>query len=177
MKLRGEKIYLQEGLAEENYPLLFEWFHDLEVMQYVSWVRKGLALKDVQELKDFVAKLEDGIIFGIYDNADKFIGYTSLSDFNGKDKYEFGIFILNKDYWGKGIGLEAIELVLDYAFNQLGVNAVNLSTSEFHTNAIRLYERAGFRKTRLLPNDRTIFHNGEWVLSGTVEMEIKKDYE
>lgn len=174
MKLKGEKIYLKEGLVEENYPLLLEWFHDLEIMGYIGWVKKGLALKDVPELKKFIAELEDGIIFGIYDHADKFIGYTSLSDFKGKEECEFGIFILDKSYWGKGIGLEITKLMLDYAFDNLQMKKVILTTSEFHTSAIRLYEKAGFRKTGLIPNDRTIFHNGEWVLSGTVEMEIEK---
>ncbi|TAK95870.1 N-acetyltransferase [Patescibacteria group bacterium] len=174
MKLTGEKVYLQEGLTEENYPLLLEWFRDLELMKYISWVKRGMALKDVSELKKFISELEDGIIFGIYDQMDKFIGYTSLSDFKDKEECEFGIFILDKNYWGQGIGTEATQLTLDYAFNQLGVEKVVLSTSEFHAGAIRLYERAGFHRTALLPNDRTIFHQGEWVLSGTVEMAIKR---
>lgn len=173
MQLAGEKIYLKEGLAEENYPRLLEWFHDLEIMGYIGWVKKGLALKDVLELKAYIAELEDGIIFGIYDYADKFIGYTSLSDFVGKEECEFGIFILDKNYWGKGIGLEITNLMLDYAFNDLQMEKVILTTSEFHENAIKLYEKAGFKKTKLIPNDRTIFHNGEWVLSGTVEMKIE----
>lgn len=172
MILQGKQIYIKEGLVEENYPLLLEWFHDLELMKYIGWIKKGLALKNIDELKEFISKLEDGIIFGIYDNNDKFIGYTSLSDFKGKEECEFGIFILDKNYWGKGIGFEVINLMLDYAFNQLGVEKVTLSTSEFHDKAIRLYEKAGFTKTKLISNDRTILHNGEWVLSGTVEMEI-----
>jgi len=45
MNLAGEKIYLKEGLVEENYPRLLEWFHDVEVMGYIGWVKKGLALR------------------------------------------------------------------------------------------------------------------------------------
>jgi RimJ/RimL family protein N-acetyltransferase len=173
MILRSKQIYLKEGLVEENYPFLLGWFHDLEVMKYIGWVKKGLALKNIEELKDFIAELEDGIIFGVYDHDDKFIGYATLSDFKGKEECEFGIFILDKNFWGKGIGMEVTRLMLDYAFKQLGMEKVLLSTSEFHKNAIRLYEKAGFKKTNLISNDRTIFHNGVWVLSGTVVMEIK----
>jgi lincosamide nucleotidyltransferase A/C/D/E len=171
MILHGKQIYIKKGLVEENYPLLLKWFNDLDVMGYIGWVKRGFALKNIKELKKFISELEDGIIFGIYNRDDQFIGYTSLSDFKGKVECEFGIFILDKNFWGKGIGLEVTRLMLDYAFNRLGMDRVVLSTSEFHTNAIRLYEKAGFKKTDLISNDRTIFHNGEWVLSGTVEME------
>lgn len=81
MEIKTDKIYLKEGLVEENYPLLLEWFNDLEIMKYIGWVKKGMALNDIQELKKFIAELEDGVIFGIYSKDDKFIGYTSLSDF------------------------------------------------------------------------------------------------
>jgi RimJ/RimL family protein N-acetyltransferase len=174
MTIKGEKIYLKKDLREDNYPLLLEWFGDLEVMKYIGWVKRGLALKDVDELKEFISELEDGVIFGIYDHEDTFIGYTSLSDFDGKEECEFGIFILDKNYWGRGIGLEVTKLMLDYAFDQLEMKKVILSTSEFHSKGTRLYEKAGFEKVELIPSDRTIFHNDKWVLSGTVIMEIKR---
>ncbi|HBI17648.1 MAG: Acetyltransferase, gnat family [Candidatus Moranbacteria bacterium GW2011_GWF2_34_56] len=173
--MKTEKIYLKEGLVEENYPLLLEWFGDLEIMKYIGWAKKGLALKNIRELKDFIAELENGIIFGIYTNDDEFIGYTSLSDFKGKEECEFGIFILDKNYWGRGIGEDVTRLMLDYGFGELKMEKIILSTSEFHTKAIALYEKAGFKEIKLIPDDRTIHHNGEWVLSGTVEMEIERE--
>lgn len=178
MILKGEQIYLKKDLNEDNYPLLLEWFHDLDLMGYIGWVKRGLALKNIKELKKFISELEDGIIFGIYDNNDKFVGYTSLSDFKGKEECEFGIFILDRSYQGKGIGEEVTRLMLDYAFRKLGMDKVILSTSEFHDKAIKLYKKAGFKKTDLIPEDRAIFHEGRWILSGTVAMEIKKqDYD
>lgn len=65
--------------------------------------------------------------------------------------------------------------MLRYGFGELKMEKIVLSTSEFHTKAIALYEKVGFKKTKLIPNDRTIYHNSEWALSGTVEMEIGRD--
>jgi RimJ/RimL family protein N-acetyltransferase len=175
MKIKGEKIYLKKGLVEGNYPLLLAWFHDLEIMQYVGWVKTGLALKNIQELKSFISELENGIIFGIYTNEGNFIGYASLSDFISQEECEFGIFILDKNFQGKGVGKEVTRLLLNYGFNELNMKKIILSTSEFHENAISLYEKMGFKKIRIVPDDREIFHNGHWVLSGTVEMEIKQE--
>ncbi len=175
MQIKSKNIYLKRYLREESYPLLLEWFHDLEVMRYIGWVKKGLALKNIQELKEFISELENGIIFGIYSVDDKFIGYTTLSDFKGKDECEFGIFILDRNYQGKGLGMKVTKLMLGYAFDDLEIGKVILSTSEFHKKAIELYEQAGFKKIKLIPNDRTIYHNGQWVLSGTFEMEIGRE--
>lgn len=73
------------------------------------------------------------------------------------------------------MGLEVTKLMLDYTFNELEIKKVVLETSEFHQGAIRLYKQAGFKKVEIVPNDRTIFHNGEWVLSGSVIMAIERD--
>lgn len=177
MQTQGQKIYLQRNLAEEIYPQLLQWIHDLEVMRYVYWVREGLNIKDVVELKKFIADIEGtmAMIFSIYAIDGNFIGYTSLCDFEKKDSCEYSIFIFNKDYWGQGIGQEVTKLMLDYAFIDLQMEKVLLATSEQHQQAIRLYEKMGFQLMQKIPNDRTIFHQGQWQLSGSVEMEIRRD--
>ncbi|NTV41216.1 MAG: GNAT family N-acetyltransferase [Candidatus Moranbacteria bacterium] len=87
------------------------------------------------------------------------------------------MFVLDKNFWGKGIGLEVSRLVLKYAFEDLEIEKVLLSTSELHQGAIRMYEKIGFKKSKIVPKDRTIFHNRKWVLSGTLEMEMeRKDF-
>ncbi|MDD5463771.1 MAG: GNAT family protein [Candidatus Moranbacteria bacterium] len=161
-------------MLEENYSLILNAFHDIDVVKYLSFAKQALALNDVNDLKDFIAEFEGESIFEIYDYDDKFIGYTFLSDFKEKEECEFGIFILDKNYWGKGIGSEVTRLMLEYAFNELNFEKVVLSTSEFSHAAINIYEKAGFNKIELLPEDRTIFHEDKWFLSGTILMEIKR---
>lgn len=175
MILQGKQIYLKENLLEKNYPSILESFHDLEIVGYLSFAKKALLLKNTTELRNFMAAFGDEIIFEIYNNDNKFIGYTSLSDFKEKTECEFGIFILNKKYWGKGIGSEVTHAMLNYAFKKLGINKVTLTTSEFNKNAISLYEKIGFKITKLLPKDRTIFYDNKWLLSGTVLMEINEE--
>ncbi|MDD4531714.1 MAG: GNAT family N-acetyltransferase [Candidatus Pacebacteria bacterium] len=170
MILKGEKIYLKEGLREADYELILKGYTDLSVVGFVSFAKKSVELKTVAEAKKFFHEIEPEIVFGIYNSDDKFIGYTSLEKIED-DEYEFSVLILNKDYWGKGIGEEASRMTLNYAFNDLGAKKVVLYTSEFHDKAIALYERMGFQKTKTIPNDREIYMNGQWIKSGTVEME------
>lgn len=172
MTLLGNQIYLKENLSEENYPLLLKWLTDIEIIGYLYSARRMRDFKNVSDIKNFLAEEKDEMFWEIYARDDVFIGYASLCSFQGKEQCEFSVFILDKKYWGKGAGLEATRLMLDHAFNELGIEKIVLETSELHQGAIRLYEKAGFSKVEVVPNDRTIFHNGEWVLSGSLIMEM-----
>lgn len=171
MKLQGNQIYLKENLSEENYPWLLKWLTDIEIISYLYSAKRLINFKTLKDIKNFLAEEKDELFWEIYTQNNAFVGYTSLSSFQGKEHCEFSVFILDKNYWGKGIGLEVIKLMLNYAFGELGMKKVVLETSEFHQSAIRLYEQAGFKKVKIVPNDRTVFHDGEWVLSGSVVME------
>ena len=159
--MRGNKIWLKEGLSEKNFPLILKWFRESEVVQYFSFAKRALALKNIDELKILLKEIETGPVFEIY-CKDTFIGYTSLSSIREKSECEFTIFILDKNYWGKGVSGEATVLTLSYAFDELEMSKVTLDTSEFHQRAIKFYEKAGFRRARLISKDRTIFHDGKW---------------
>lgn len=57
----------------------------------------------------------------------------------------FGISIGNKDYWGKGYGSEATQLVLDYGFRFLNLYNIELMTASFNQRAQKAYLKAGFK--------------------------------
>jgi len=170
MILKGSKIYLQKWLREEDYALVLKGYTDLSVVGFVNFAKKTVNFKTVEEAKEFVNGIEKEMVFGMYTPEDKFIGYATLEP-EGKDACEYAIFILDKNYWGKGIGEEATKIILDHIFNTLGFKKATLATSEHHQKAIELYEKMGFKKTKLIPSDREIFLDGKWIQSGTVEME------
>ncbi len=56
-----------------------------------------------------------------------------------------GIVIGEKTHWDRGFGTEALQLLLDYAFNILNLNSVNLGTYSFNERAIACYKKVGFK--------------------------------
>jgi RimJ/RimL family protein N-acetyltransferase len=56
----------------------------------------------------------------------------------------FHITIGEKDAWGLGLGSEATALMLEHAFERLGLHRVALSVFSFNERAIRAYRKAGF---------------------------------
>lgn len=58
---------------------------------------------------------------------------------DNKARHAIGIF--DPNYWALGIGTEVTHLVLDCAFNGLGLHRVDLRVLEYNTRAIRCYEK------------------------------------
>ena len=56
----------------------------------------------------------------------------------------FHITLGEHDAWGRGLGTEATELMLEHAFERLGLHRVGLSVFSYNERAIRAYEKAGF---------------------------------
>ncbi len=53
-------------------------------------------------------------------------------------------YVLNKDYWGKGIMLNAVDKMLCYGFNELGLVAVTVCHFNTNNQSKRVIEKAGF---------------------------------
>jgi len=171
MKIHGQKIYLKEGLRDDNYEIFLRWFTDIDVIKYLSFAKRALKFKTTEELENFFAELTDALRFEVYSNNNVLIGCIALSRFKN-DECDFGIIIGEKDYWNKGIGEEVLRIILSYGFSKLNLKKISLSVSEYHNKAIHLYKKLGFKAIKIKPNARTVFHNNGWVQSGTVIMEL-----
>ena len=55
-----------------------------------------------------------------------------------------GIGIGEREFWGKGYGTDAMNIILRYAFTELNLWRVSLNVFEYNPRAIRSYEKAGF---------------------------------
>jgi RimJ/RimL family protein N-acetyltransferase len=64
-----------------------------------------------------------------------------------KIKHKGGIYgmFINPDYQGKGVGSALMTLTLEKAFKMEGLRQINLGVMSSNLNAIRLYEKMGFK--------------------------------
>ncbi len=86
----------------------------------------------------------------ITDTKNKPIGSVYFRNINKKESSaEFGIFIGEKDYLGKGYGQEATSMFVEYGFAGLNLNKILLRVIASNKRAIHVYEKAGFKKTRI----------------------------
>lgn len=89
--------------------------------------------------------------------TDKPLGSVYIRDIDRQhSKAEYGIFIGEPSARGRGIGTAAAKLMLRYCFEQEGLHRVYLRALSGNEQAIRSYEKAGFRKEGLLKDDACI---------------------
>jgi len=152
MKIEGKTIYLKtldQNNATEEY---CSWLNDSEVNQYLE-TKKAT----IDQLKSYIEKNNENqscLFFGIFFKENqKHIGNIKLEpiDFE-KHKATIGILIGDKDYWGRGIGTEAITLLVDYGFNNLKLEEIDLGVISENKAAIRVYEKVGFKIKEKFPD-------------------------
>lgn len=92
------------------------------------------------------ANAPDIIEFGIRtSNQEKLIGFISLHSIEWNNRLaSLAVGIGDSSFRGKGFGSEAIQLILNYAFNELNLNKIELDVISNNINAIACYEKNGF---------------------------------
>ena len=160
MILESDLIYLREidiTDCNENY---LSWMNDYEINKYLE---SRFSTHSIDSLKDFVNAMnesENNILFAIIDkSSNTHIGNIKLGDIHPVHKYaDIGLIIGNKNYWGKGIGTEAIKLVSQYAFENLNLRKVIAGIYENNVGSIKAFKKCGFKEA-YVKKDTYFFEN------------------
>jgi len=95
-------------------------------------------------------------------STNEYIGNVQLTNIE-LSRAEFHIFIGEPQFWGKGIGRIATDLLLTYAFEELSLKEVCLFVKIANEQAIALYRNCGFRyKLSKGDNNYMVITSGDW---------------
>jgi [ribosomal protein S5]-alanine N-acetyltransferase len=106
---------------------------------------------------------QDGYFFVISPlGSEEFVGSIWLWNIGGRlQGAELSMFIAERDRWGRGIGTDAINAALDFAFGHRDLHRVWLFTDAPNERAQRAFEKAGFAREGTLR--RHIRRNGHLI--------------
>ena len=172
----GEKMYLRGVEKSDLSSNYFQWANDSEVTYYMEM---GLLPNNLERSEaDYIdlMKSKNDAVFVIVDKkTDKLIGSCGLYVINWvARKAEFRVIIGEKDYWAKGYGREAAELLIQYAFEKLNLNKVWLGVNAENIKGVKSYERAGFVSEGVLRQE--IYRNDRYY--DAIRMSIlREEYE
>jgi RimJ/RimL family protein N-acetyltransferase len=147
---KGNLVFLAGLESEEIGKSFAQWNRDSEYMRLLdSDPPRLFSAKAIQEWLE--KKLEsdtDMYWFAIRAlEDDRLLGDITLSVINWGSREAFtGIGIGAREFWGKGYGTEAMQLLLRYGFTELNLRRISLTVFEFNQRALRSYEKAGFRQ-------------------------------
>jgi RimJ/RimL family protein N-acetyltransferase len=144
-KLEGEQIELRRH-ARANYGLYARWYGDQEIWHLTSWAPSPLSRSAVERLFEDRQLSPTDDSFAIHlKNDDEPRGVISLMNISEANaSAELSVIVGHPDDRHQGYGTEAIDLLLRYAFETLGLNRIGLSAFDFNEEAISAYEKLGF---------------------------------
>jgi len=158
--ITGENIVLRP-LAKADIENRVKWFNDPDV-------RKTLIINERFELEKTIRWFEK---IQTDDSREEFIietlqkvpvGVVGLAGINRTHKTaEIYIVIGQKESWGKGVMLEAECLLIDWAFNSLGLEKIWAETRPDNIASIITMKKIGFEVEGTLRNEKIV--NGQRV--------------
>ena len=145
---RGARVALREkrlGDAPDDY----RWRSEPELSRYDA------ARPLVVTYHEYLALYREELLYpspyrrslAIEDEAGRHIGNIMYYNIDTlRQEAELGITIGERQYWGRGYGAEAVQLLLEYLLGKLGLRRVYLKTLSWNRRAHRCFEKAGFRE-------------------------------
>lgn len=148
--LESGRVRLRPFKQKCDTPLFKKWLSDPEVTDYFVMTKeeieesfKRLSLKRIGSLKDSIFFA----IEAIEPSGNIVIGSCKLNNIKLRHRTaEFAIMIGEKEYWSRGYGTEASQLLIDYGFNQLNLHRIGASVLEFNKRSRGMLKKIGFKK-------------------------------
>ncbi|WP_455675738.1 GNAT family N-acetyltransferase [Pradoshia sp.] len=173
MRLESKRIYLRP-LSELDAPIMLESTMDKEI-RYMTGTNSNFSLKQIKTHIDNINNDSSRYDFAIcLKSSEEMIGELSILDIDEENKKAgFRISMGSISLTGKGYGTEAIKIVLNFVFEQLHLNRLQLEVFSHNLRGIRSYEKVGFVKEGVLR--QSLYYNNAY--SDEIIMAIlKSDY-
>lgn len=146
--LTGKHIFLR-ALEPEDLDFLYRLENDETIWEvsetqapYSRYVLKEYlknSHKDIYEVKQ--------LRLAISDYNEKVLGFIDLFDFNPKNKRAgVGIVVFEEGNRNKGVGTEALQLLVSYCFAKLGIHQLYANITEDNAASIQLFSNLGFER-------------------------------
>ena len=149
-------------ITASDAPILFEWINDRDLVLFnaayrptheaahLAWVR---SLADRRDLVAFAIRTVPG---------KRLIGVCQLTGIDPiHRRADLQIRMGDDRTRGRGLGLEAVRLLLAFGFGDLNLHRISLQVFATNARAIKTYERAGFRHEGRLRD--AMFLDGRFV--------------
>ena len=145
-RLEGERVVLR-SFARDDLPHVIRWMDDPELRKEIG------AVEPLTEARaeEWFAKVEidpTRLWYAIVLEGDgRVVGEAGLLRiFEPWRTTDMTVIIGEPDARGRGYGTEAGELLLELAFERLGMHRVAVGVVGFHESAIRFWQKLGFRE-------------------------------
>ncbi len=142
--LRGERVTLRP-MTHADAPALIRWANNADYAWF-QWGRRPGRFPDEAAARQWMEFFPErkGAVFAI-EYEGRPIGHANYRDLQPKAKSaEIGIGIGEPALWSKGLGREALGLLVHHLVDELGLHRISLHVLAFNDRAIASYRASGF---------------------------------
>ena len=170
--ISGKKVRLR-AFREDDLKNVLAWLNNPAVTRYLSSMRPWSVVEERGWLDRAMRNDDPTAVTYVIESADgEYAGSIGLMHIDGRNRRaEVGVVIARPEDWGRGMGTEAMILMLRHAFEEMNLHRVTLRVYTFNDRAQRSYGKIGFVEEGRLREDT--FRHGAW--HDTVLMGILAD--
>ncbi|NEB76403.1 GNAT family N-acetyltransferase [Streptomyces sp. SID14478] len=142
--LTGERAVLRP-VAEADAEVMVEILRDPELVYFTGGDPEPFGLEYLRSWYGSRGAQSDRLDLAITDRATgELVGEVVLNDWEAAHQYCTFRILIGPGGRGRGLGTDALRLVVDYGFGTLGLHRIQLEAFTDNARALHLYEKAGF---------------------------------
>jgi RimJ/RimL family protein N-acetyltransferase len=157
----GKKVRLR-AYREDDLKNTVAWLNNPVVTRYLQNMRPWSIVEERAWLERVMRNEDPSSLTLVVETMDgEYVGAAGLMHIDGRNRSgEAGIVIGRPEDWGRGLGTEALLLLLRHAFEEMNLHRVMLRVYTFNERAIRSYKKIGFEEEGRLRE--AVFRHGAW---------------
>ncbi len=144
-RIVGERVVLRRHVPA-NLEAFQRWYADPEIARLTRYQAGPMRPDEIERF--FAARVlgPDTLALAIHVRAtDRLVGTCAFSQLDGDNGSAlYHITLGEHDAWGRGYGTEATDLMLEHAFDHLGLHRISLTVFAFNERAVASYRKSGF---------------------------------
>jgi RimJ/RimL family protein N-acetyltransferase len=160
--LTGDRVRLRE-LRESDLDDLVSWWQDPELMvaQTAGPFHPRMAAPIADQFRMWCRNDGTDAGFVIETHADgAVVGHTALFGATAHSRTATFAIMIGPPHQNRGLGTEAIRLILRFGFDELGLHRIQLVANGFNARAIATYRKVGFVEEGR--SREAVFRSGTW---------------
>ena len=163
IKLEGKRLYLRPVKISDVTKVYVSWLNSKKINQYLESRFSKHTLRSVTNYVQKILKDHNVYFFSIIlKESSRHVGNIKLGPIDWNHKLgDIGIMIGDKNSWGKGYATEAINLLVDFAFDQLNLHKLTAGSYKNNIGSIKAFQKADFIKESY--RKKHFFYNGKYI--------------
>lgn len=147
-KLETNRLILRRFTMVDAEDMYNNWASDPEVTKYLTWPAHSSVEVTKMILNSWIANYEDGGVFNWameYKATGKVIGNISVVKLDETIEAADMGYCMGQAFWGQGIMPEALEAVMNFLFDEVGLNRIAACHDINNPKSGKVMDKAGMK--------------------------------